>query len=297
MKSILALAFALTSTAALGQDFDDQIRDFRPDVFGNCLDRGEVEYLGEVSNPLSLLSSAVYETAILGPGGKVEQGLATEPLYLPIEISDAVDPDNHLCQMVLQANADGAINIFGLEIGAKKEDVYSVKLSLVSRQNVAPVAEDNTLVAPWRSDTYRRQFQGIAAELDGDDVFFIVNDVSIYLLQVEKYTKTSGGIFGAIFGSGGYARDHSFKGNKIVIGGDVTSLKAASYHPGGKYGPALPASPSPSILDSVTSGILAPPTPANVERPTRVMSSQSDRVVGVRTTQQLDRLREIEPEE
>lgn len=233
MKRIIA-AFTpifLVSTAARA---DVNIKEYSENLFQGCVSGDDIGVLTGVSNPLLLLGSMVYSGNVLTPQGP-KPGLVRQPLALPLITSDAASPDISTCEHNFSVKNDGNLTFLGFSLSASKSDIYKVRVRLVSRQKVAPVAQNGALVQPWFSDTWKPMFKQVVDSADSNvSNFYIFDNISIYLLDVEKYKKVNGGlagVFGINLGGANYAKDDSFKGTKLIVTGDTVPLSRNMFGP------------------------------------------------------------------
>ncbi|MBV2149157.1 hypothetical protein KRZ98_12790 [Sphingobium sp. AS12] len=207
---------------------DVAISAFSKDLFTGCVQGRDIGSLTKSSNPILLLGSVVYTGKVLNDDGTIGSGLVRVPLPLPLITSDAGSPDISTCEHNFQTSADGSISFLGFSLNAAKSDIYKVSVKLVTRQRLAPIAQSGANVQPWFADLYQNQFKQILQSADAAVTdFFLFDNISIYLLQVERYKKANGGLagaFGAVVGGGSYSRDESFKGTKLIVTGDPVPL-------------------------------------------------------------------------
>ncbi len=231
IRSAIGAALLLCASPALA---DVKVQPFSQDLFAGCVAGQDIGALTEVSNPLLLLGSIVYSGKVLSTTG-VKDGLVRQSLPLPIISTDAGSPDVSTCEHNFSVNADANLSFLGFALGANKNDVYKVRVRLVARQKVAPVVQGGSSVQPWYSTLWRAQFkQVIDSAATGVNDFFIFDNISIYLMDVEKYKKVGGGLsgaFGLVTGGTSYARDDSFKGTKLIVTGDTVHLTRTMFGP------------------------------------------------------------------
>lgn len=229
--TILASAVALAAASAASAEV--KIDPFKEDLFKGCVQGDDIGAMTKVSNPILLLGSVVHTGKVLNGQGQIVDGLVRKPLALPLITTDSASPDVSTCEHNFKVSADGNISFLGFGLNASKSDIYKVKVRLVARQKLAPVPEQGAQVQPWLSTVYKPQFTSVvsgtpAAVKD----FFIFDNISIYLLDVEKYRKVGGGltgVFGVVTGGANYAKDEDFKGTKIIVTGDTVPLTREMY--------------------------------------------------------------------
>ena len=226
MKVRLAISFAslIFASPALAEV---QVQPFSSNLFAGCVAGRDIGVLTDVSNPLLLLGSIVYPGKILTPAG-IKDGLVRQSLPLPIVSTDAGSPDVSTCEHNFAVNTDANLSFLGFALTASKNDIYKVRVRLVARQKVAPVVQDGSTVQPWFSALWKLQFKQVIDSADPTvNDFFIFDNISIYLMDVEKYKKVGGGLlgaFGLVTAGGNYKRDESFKGTKLIVTGDTVYL-------------------------------------------------------------------------
>lgn len=240
---ILGLMAMVLPVPCLAQIDESDVVEFTPELFGSCFDPGQLRVVNSFNDPLSVIGSVIYrDTALFGG----EREIQHRPISLPIIVSDATSPDNQMCDVTFKNSTGGSVEVFGVKVAASDESLFRVTTTLVARQRIAEVPQDGYNLQAWEAKDYRQQFKTVGQQLGAFGVtdMGLVNNVSIYLLEIEKFDKKSGGIF-SVFGGGEYQRDSSFRGNKLLISGDFIKLKTAFYEPGGIYGEPV-ASPPPN---------------------------------------------------
>jgi hypothetical protein len=221
------LTTAFSSTPALAEV---KVEPFTSSLFSGCVSGNDIGQLVDSSNPISLLGSLVYTGDVLTPSG-IKRGLVRQPLALPIITTDSVSPDVTTCEHNFSVGADSNLSFLGFALSAKKSDIYKVKVRLVARQKVSPVAQNGSSVQPWLSETWKPIFSAAVEPTDATK-FWIFDNISIYLLDVERYKKAGGGlsgVFGLVTGGANYERDDSFKGTKLIVTGDSVPLTRAMF--------------------------------------------------------------------
>lgn len=252
MKRLLTLVAALAATIAApayAQNLNDNIADYRADLFQNCYAGRDIGALTRVSNPLQLLGAIAYIGPVMGPDGTTTQGWTRETLALPILAAEAIDPDNTTCTYEFEATSDGNVSVLGFTFGAERANLYRVNVRLIARQYLATVAEDGQQVKPWRSAIHKNQILAVLGGADSTvENFFLFDNISIYLLEVERFRKAGFGVGGTLSlfsGGANYKRVESFKGTRLIVTGDPVVLKRSTYV---ATTPAIAASPPATTM-------------------------------------------------
>lgn len=252
LRAILSVAAASWSATVLAVSPNSEIADFKVDSLNNCYTGEDLGKALNMSNPLSLIGSVAFTTP--APGNTVK--LNRQPMALPTVISEAAAPDQTTCSLNLRATADGSLNILGISVGASKDEVYSIQARLITRQALATVVENGQNMPILESAAYRSRFRFLLQSKPTATGFFLVDQISVYLIEVERYRKINANLSGvvAFFGGGGsYKRDENFKGARILVTGDKVPLTIDMF----------PASPAPAVPPTlapsdVTSTLSAP---------------------------------------
>lgn len=241
---IFAVAAALISSSAQAQN-NPAINDFNATSFDDCVMGRDIGKLTGVSNPMLLLGSLAYIGKVMKYDGSLGDGWVRQTMSLPIVTAESVTPDVTTCTKRFETTADGSINVLGLSIGANRADVYNVTVRLIARQSVSPVPVGTTLVPPWYSERYRPAFETVMKSAPNTVVdFFVFDNISIYLLEVQKFQRINSGLSGAIgliTGGGTYKKLEDFKGVKLIVTGDAVHLNKTSYSAAVPVQAAIPA--------------------------------------------------------
>lgn len=243
----LALVAASYSVQAVAKN-NPAVTDFGATSFDECIAGRDIGKLTGVSNPMLLLGSIAYVGKIIKSDGTMGAGWVRQPLSLPVITSEDVSPDVATCSKRFEAAKNGSIGVLGLAINAESTDVYSVTVRLITRQKLAPIPKGAILMQSWLSDTYRPNFQAVVNSTPKEvQDFFIFDNISVYLLEVQKFKRVAGGLagaFGLVTGSASYKREEDFRGVRMIVTGDTVSLNRANYAP----------DPAPIIAPPVVAG-------------------------------------------
>ena len=220
-------------THAYAQQLNSSVADYAPSMFSNCYAGNDLAVATGINNPLLLMGSLTYFAETIQPNGSVAKGWVREPLALPIFVPDNTNPDQTTCAVKFEAATTGSLSVMGLSLSASRGEVYSVTVRLISRQEIATVVEGQTQVPAYRAAAYHGAIASIMSSIPaGVDQFFVANNISIYLVQIERYKRGNGSgsfNFGVFTAGGNYSRDESFSGTKIIVTGNMTPLYRANY--------------------------------------------------------------------
>ena len=181
-----------------------------------------------MANPLTLIGSLVFTS-------KLTNGRTTlyrQPMALPSVVSDAGAPDQTTCNVTLRATLDGSLNILGISAAAKRDELYSITARLLTRQTLATVVENGLNVPVFASDLYAPRFLNAIQRRPTSENFFLVDNINVYLIEVERYRRSGGAMSGliAVFsGAGAYQKDESFRGARLLVTGDTIPLDISMF--------------------------------------------------------------------
>ncbi|MES3097270.1 hypothetical protein [Sphingomonas aerolata] len=230
----LALVAASFSVQARAQN-NPKVEDFNATSFDECITGRDIGKLTGVSNPMLLLGSITYVGKVIKSDGTIGAGWVRQPLSLPVITSEDVSPDVATCSKKFEAAKTGSIGVLGLTLNADSTDVYSVTVRLITRQKLAMIPRGAISMQAWLSDTYRPNFQAVVNSTPKEvEDFFIFDNISVYLLEVQKFKRVNGGLTGAfgIFTGGiSYKREEDFRGVRIIVTGDTVNLHRSNYAP------------------------------------------------------------------
>lgn len=216
-------AFIAGSSSATAQSLNSAIADFNTAALSGCYTGDDLGALLNLSNPLSLLGSIGY-TETLADG---TTRLRRQPMNLPSIVTEAASPDLTTCNLTLEATDSGSLNILGIAVQAERSNVFRIQARLITRQSLSTIVEDGQNIPVWESASYGNRFLSIINSRPSGSNFFLVDNMSVYLVTVERYRRSgfSGlGIFASFGGSASYKRDESFTGTRILVTGDTVSL-------------------------------------------------------------------------
>lgn len=209
------------------------IADYKADMFKDCIGGTDIGELAKLSDPIRLIGSLVYSGRIMLLGGKIGRGWAKAPIAFPVTSNESTSPETPTCSYTFETIADGSVNILGFSVAAGRTDVYKMSVRLLMKQSLATIAEGDMQVFPWQSVRYRDQLSATIGSVDQDvKDFFLFNDASVYVLQVDRYQKvaaSSTGILGFFTASARYKRDETFTGTRIIVTGSPVLLARAAY--------------------------------------------------------------------
>lgn len=227
MKHFLAVAGTLAlltgSGQAKAQSLNPNVADFNTQTLANCYTGTDLGALLNMSNPLTLIGSVGYTQTL--PSGRTR--LQRQPMALPSIVQEAGSPDQTTCSLQLEATTGGSLQILGITAQAERSDVFKIEARLITRQLLSTVVQDEMNVPVWEADQYRTRFRNILERAGGSN-YFLVDNINVYLVTVERYRRSnfSGvGIFAAFGGNVSYKRDENFKGARILVTGDTVPLR------------------------------------------------------------------------
>jgi hypothetical protein len=224
MKKYIALflvAFSFNSANAASPNLI--VNDFNSDSLSNCVDGNDLGKKLGVANPLTLIGSVGFTTK--NADGSIK--LNRQPMALPTVISEAGSPDQTTCSITMRAIADGSLNILGIGAMAKKDELYSITGRLLTRQSLATVVENQQNMPIIESSMYKSRFRNVIAGRPAAKDWFLVDNINVYLIEVDRYRKVEGGITGVVAmfsGAGAYKKDETFKGARLLVTGDTIPL-------------------------------------------------------------------------
>ena len=247
MKRIfIAFTAILCATSANAASPNLAINDFDSETLTNCVAGEDLGIKLGMSNPLTLIGNLVFTSK--GQNGKTT--LNRQPMALPTVVADAGSPDQTTCSITMRATLNGSLNILGVSAAAKKDELYSINARLLTRQTLATVVENGLNVPVFTSDLYAPRFLNAIQRRPNSENFFLVDNINVYLIEVERYRKVGksmSGLIAVFSGAGNYQKDESFKGVRFLVTGDTIPLDISMF----RTQPAVPSVatlPAPSDI-------------------------------------------------
>lgn len=223
-KAFVALIFVFFAFSSNAASPNLSVNDFNTELLSNCVDGEDLGKRLNLANPLTVIGSLIFTEK--KADGKI--ALRRQPMALPTIVSEAGSPDQTTCSITVRATADGALSILGVSADAKRDELYAITARLLTRQTLSTVAEKGSILTLIESEQYKPRFYSAISSRPSAEDFFLVDNINVYLVEVERYKRSSGGVGGVIayFGlAGAYKKDESFRGNRLLVTGDMIPLE------------------------------------------------------------------------
>lgn len=256
-KIAIFASVLLCPTVAGAQEGPGTIVPYSPSVFSNCLGAGVQDVTTEfkISDPAEIFGSLVYITSDVGMDGVAKSSWTRQPVAVPFVVTQASNVDTPACSHTIEATANGNLSILGFSINAEKSDVYKMDLRMLAKQTVEDVQDGTIKKKAWISSQYKPSFAAAFASIEPTITsarFF--DSLTLYVLRIEKYKRSTGGLGGAIgwlAGGAAYKRDEGFRGTRLIATGTSTKLNRAFY-----AGPIAPSPAQPRAIGAIPSTAL-----------------------------------------
>ncbi|MGV8928513.1 MAG: hypothetical protein ACOH1E_02075 [Brevundimonas sp.] len=222
-----------TAGSAAAQNLNSSIADFNTEALRGCYTGEDLGSLLNMSNPLSLIGSVGFtQTLSNGTTRLRRMGMA-----LPYVVTEAAAPDQTTCSLVLEVAQSGAFNILGVSVQGERSNVFKIQARLITRQALSTVVQNGQNVALWEASEYATRFRSlIQGQTQGSD-FFLVDNISVYLVTVERYRKAGWtanflGLTANFGGNASYRREETFTGARILVTADTQPLSLGMFPSG-----------------------------------------------------------------